>query len=143
MSRETTVAFAALAVIALHVLDDNLLQPEAGTSAADHLVSAVVPLATLLTVAVAYPHLRAGLRAAITIPLGVLGIVAGAGEAGYYSLHRGPSGDDYTGLLALAAGLLLVGVGATTLWASRRRHDSLLRRYLRRSLQAAAALVGG
>jgi uncharacterized protein len=136
------IARAAIAVIALHVLDDNLLQPQPGTSARDHLVSAVVPLAVLIALAVAYPRLRAGLQAAIAILAGLFGIVAGACEAGYYSLQVGPSGDDYTGFLALGAGLLLVGLGAATLWTSRRRDDPLARRYLRRFLQTALAAVG-
>ena len=139
--RETTLAVGAVTAIVLHVLDDNFLQPQPGTSAADHLVSGLVPLAGLLGFAAAYPHLRAGVRAGIAIPLGVLAIVAGAGEAGYYSLEVGPSGDDYTGLLTLAAGPLLVGLGATVLWRTRRRDDSLLRRYLRRLLQSGVAFL--
>jgi fermentation-respiration switch protein FrsA (DUF1100 family) len=51
------------------------------------------------------------------------------------------SGDDYTGLLAIPAGLLLVGVGAATLWRTRRRDDSRPRRYLRRLLLLAGAAV--
>jgi uncharacterized protein len=94
--RETTLAAAAVGAIALHVLDDNFLQPQPGTSAADHLVSGLVPLAALLGFAAAYPRLRAGVRAVIAIPLGLLAIVAGVGEAGYYSLHGGPSGDDWS-----------------------------------------------
>src|SRR5438046_3990710 len=133
---ETTVALAALAVIAVHLLDDNFVQPEPGTSAADHLVSGLVPLAALLAFATVYPRLRAGLRAAIAIPLGVLGIVAGVGEAGYYTLQVGPSGDDYTGLLTIPAGVLLVANGATTLWSTRRRDDHPHRRYPRRLLLA-------
>ena len=38
---------ASLAVSALHVLDDNFLQPQPGTSAGDHLVSGLVPCAVL------------------------------------------------------------------------------------------------
>ena len=140
--RETRLAVAAIAAIALHVLDDNFFQPQAGTSGTAHLVSGLVPLAALVGFAAAYAHLRAGLRAAIAIPVGLLGMVAGAGEAGYYSLHGGPIGDDYTGLFAIGSGLLLVGVGATTLWRSRRIDDSRFRRYLRRSVQVAAAIVG-
>src|SRR5207237_890145 len=85
--RELTLAVAAIAALALHVLDDNFVQPEAGTSAADHLVSGLVPLAALLAFATAYPRLRAGMRATIAIPLGLLGITAGVSEAGYYSLQ--------------------------------------------------------
>ncbi|HET7379678.1 MAG TPA: CocE/NonD family hydrolase [Gaiellales bacterium] len=141
--RETTLAVAALAVIAVHVLDDNFFQPEPGTSAADHLVSGLVPLTALTAFAGAYPRLRAGLRAAIAIPLGVLGIVAGVGEAGYYTLQSGPSGDDYTGLLAIPAGLLLVAVGGADLWGSRRLDDRRHRRYLRRLSLTALTIVGG
>ncbi|MFL5928044.1 MAG: alpha/beta hydrolase [Gaiellaceae bacterium] len=137
------LARIAVGAIALHVLDDNFIEPEAGTSATDHLISGLAPLAALIAFAAVYHRLRAGLRAGIAIPLGLLGIVAGVGEAGYYSLQVGPSGDDYTGLLALAAGPLLVGIGTTTLWTSRRRDDRLPRRYLRRLGQTAVAVVGG
>ena len=135
---ETVVARTALGVIALHVADDSFLQPQPGTSAGDHLVSGLVPLAVLVLAAWAYPRLRAGLRAVIALVLGGFGIVTGV-EAVYYTTKRGPSGDDFTGLLALAAGVVLVGLGVVTLWRSRRRDGSRGRRYLRRSL----LLVGG
>jgi hypothetical protein len=86
----------------------------------------------------AYPRRRAGLRATIALTLGLFGIVTGV-EAGYYTTKGGPSGDDFTGLAAAAAGVVLVGLGAVVLWKTRRRDDSLRRRYLRRSL----LLVGG
>jgi hypothetical protein len=41
---ERVVFLAAVAVIAVHVLDDSFIQPEPGTSAGDHLVSGLVPL---------------------------------------------------------------------------------------------------
>jgi dienelactone hydrolase len=138
---ETPLAVASLVVIAVHVLDDNFFQPQPGTSAGDHLVSGLVPLAVLLGCAAVYDRLRPGLRATMAITLGLLGIAIGAGEAGYYSLKEGPSGDDFTGLLAIPAGLLLVGIGATTLWRTRRTDDSLVRRYLRRFLLLLGALV--
>jgi dienelactone hydrolase len=142
-SREMKLAVSGIAAIALHVLDDNFLQPESGTTAAQHLVSGLIPLTALIVFAAAYPRMRAGLRAAILIPLGLLGVVAGAGEAGYYSVEVGPSGDDYTGLLALAAGVVLVGLGAATLWTTRRRDGGPARRYARRLVTAAAAVIAG
>jgi uncharacterized protein len=141
VGRETTLAWIGLALIAVHVADDSFFQPQPGTSATDHLVSGLLPLAVVSLAIGAYPHLRNGLRAAVAITFGALGVVMGAGEAVYYSLKVGPSGDDYTGFLALAAGLLLIGVGVTTLWATRRTDDRLARRYLRRLLLAAGALV--
>lgn len=138
---EAGLARVALGVVALHIVDDNFLQPEPGTSAADHLVSGLVPAGFFILVAAAYPRLRAGLRGSLVIALGLLSIVIGVSEAGYYTREAGASGDDYTGLLAIPAGLLLVGVGAASLWRSRRRDDRLAWRYVRRLLLTAAALA--
>ena len=109
--REHAVFFGAAAAVMLHVADDNFLQPPDGTSATDHLVSGLVPLALLALAAWAYPRVRAGAAAAIALTLGFFGLVFGLIEAGYYTLEVGPSGDDYTGFLAGAAGLVLVGLG--------------------------------
>jgi uncharacterized protein len=140
---ETKVAAAAFGVIALHVLDDSFLQPEPGTSIADHLVSGLVPVALLLGAAFAYPRLRLGLRAALAVVLGLLGIVMGSVEAVFYGRSEGLSGDDYTGLLAAAGGLVLVLLGTRTAWRGRRRDDSHLRRYSRRALLAVAWVLAG
>ena len=136
VATERGLVNGAVAVIALHVVDDNFLQPQPGTSAGDHLVSGVVPLVCLGLSAAVYGRVRPGLRAAIALMLGYFGVLAGT-EAFHYSRAVGPSGDDYTGLLSLAAGLMLIGVGATTLWRSRRRDDRLWWRYGRRLLLAA------
>jgi hypothetical protein len=44
------------------------------------------------------------LRGTLAIYVGLFGVVMGVGEAGYYTRENGPSGDDYTGLLAIPAG---------------------------------------
>jgi uncharacterized protein len=128
--------FVAAGILCLHVLDDNFLQPQPGTEAGDHLVSGLVPIALLLGIATIYPRLRAGARAASALTVGLFGVVMGASEAGYYSLAEGPSGDDFTGLLAIPAGLTLIAIGTITLWTSRRTDDHPARRYLRRLLLA-------
>ena len=140
---ETKVAVAAFAAIALHVLDDTFFQPEPGMSAADHILSGLVPLALLVAAAVAYPRLRPGLRAALAIVLGVLGIVMGSIEAVYYGPSEGLSGDDFTGLLSVAGGVPLVLLGIWTAWRGRKRDGSRLRRYTRRALLAVAWVLGG
>ena len=86
------------------MLDDSFVQPEPGASAGDHLLSGLVPLALLALAAAAYPRMRAGFRASIALTLGFLGAVAGASEAGYYTIEVGPARDDYSGLLTIAAG---------------------------------------
>jgi dienelactone hydrolase len=94
----------------------------------------------LMLAAWGYPRVRAGFRASIALAIGGFGIVAGV-EAVYYTMKGGPSGDDFTGFLSIAAGILLVGVGIVTLWTSRRTGDRLVRRYLRRLLAALGAAV--
>jgi len=140
---ETKVATAAFAAIALHILDDTFVQPEPGTSAADNLVSGLVPVAILIGAAVAYPRLRPGLRAALATVLGLFGIVAGGVEAIYYGPDEGLSGDDFTGLLAAAAGLVLLLLATRTAWRGRSRDGSRIRRYgVRAALVVAWALAG-
>ena len=56
-----------------------------------------------------YPRLRAGLRAIVALFFGIFGIVTGI-EAGYYTTKGGPTGDDFTGLLAIPAGIVLIGL---------------------------------
>jgi hypothetical protein len=137
---EANVARAAIGLVALHVVDDNWLQPEPGVSAGDHLVSGLVPLTLLALAGFGYARLRAGLRAAVALLVGVFGIAAGI-EAVYYTLNGGPSGDDFTGWLSLVSGVVLLGVGSVTLWRTRRTGDSRRRRYLRRALIVVAALI--
>jgi alpha/beta superfamily hydrolase len=129
-----------IVVIALHVLDDSFVQPQPGTSAGDHLVSGLVPLAVLALAAWAYARVRGGRRGAMALLFGLLGIVAGT-EAVHYTAKVGASGDDYTGLLAILAGLLLLGLGAVTLWRTRRTDGNRPWRYLRRVLLGAAGVA--
>ena len=110
------------------------------TSAADHLAGGLIPLALLVTAAVFYDRLRAGARATIALLAGWLGVLGGT-EAIHYTRAVGPSGDDYTGLLSIPAGLVLIGLGVVTLWRSRRRDDRLWWRYSRRLLLTAATAV--
>jgi hypothetical protein len=139
--RHTLLAGLGIGVLALHVLDDSFLQPQPGTSAGDHLAGGLVPLGLIALAVALYPRLRPGARGALAVVFGLLALIMGTAEAGYYTLKVGPSGDDYTGLLAIAAGFLLLGIGAFTLWTTRRLDDSRVRRYVRRSLLAVAALV--
>ena len=142
-SRETLLARVGVALIVVHVLDDNFLQPQPGTSAGDHLVSGLVPATALLAFAAFYGRLRSGLRGVLAFAVGLFGITMGVTEAVYYSVKVGASGDDYTGFLSILAGLLLVGIGVVTLWRSRKRDDRLLRRYGRRVALAIGSVVVG
>jgi fermentation-respiration switch protein FrsA (DUF1100 family) len=138
---ETKLAVAGFGAVALHILDDNFLQPAAGTGVADHVISGLVPFAAVVGAAIAYPRLRAGARAALAAVFGVLGIAIGGIEPAFYGPKVGLSGDDYTGVVAVAGGILLVCVGAVVAWRSRRRDDRLAWRYTRRLLLTGATLL--
>jgi uncharacterized protein len=141
VARRATALFRlAVGLLALHVLDDRFVQPQPGTSAGDHLVSGLVPLALLGLAAWAFPRLGAGARGSLALLLVVPAILSGS-EALYYGAKTGLSGDDWTGLLALGAAPVLLGLGVWTLWTSRRMDAPLVRRYGRRALKAVGVLV--
>ncbi len=141
---ETTLALGTLAAVALHVVDDNYLQPRPGTSAGDHLTSGLVPVAILLAVAAVYPRLPAVLRAASAMTFGALALAIGFPSL-YHLLEGSIAGADYSGLVAIAAGTAFFLSGPVTLWTVRRIDGSRRRRYLRRTsatiLGAGAALA--
>jgi fermentation-respiration switch protein FrsA (DUF1100 family) len=142
VQREQALLVLAVAAIGIHIADDNLFQPEPGTSAADHRVSGLVPLTLALVagVAILSVGLRPGARAAFALLLGVFGVVAGT-EAAYYGQAGALSGDDYTGILSILAGFLLLGAGVVMLWRTRRTDDLLWWRYLRRALILAGSVI--
>jgi uncharacterized protein len=140
MTRATAVFGLAVALIAVHVIDDSFAQPQPGTSAGDHLLSGLVPLSILGVAAWAYPRLRAGAQGALALSLVLPAVLSGV-EAVYYGGETGLSGDDYTGLLAVAAAPVLLGLGAWTVWTSRRLGDHPARRYGRRLLKGAAVFA--
>jgi pimeloyl-ACP methyl ester carboxylesterase len=129
---EHGVITLALGVIGLHIVDDNFLQPAPGTSPLDHLASGLIPLALLAAVAFLYPRLRAGARAATASTLGAIGLGIGF-PAAYHVYDGSASGDHWTGLAAVAAGLVLLVTGPVVLWRSRKTSGSRRRRYLRRT----------
>jgi uncharacterized protein len=109
-SRETLVFRAATAVALLHALDDAFLNRQPGVDLDQHALAAVISLAAGIGAIVAFPRLRPGFRAGISLAFGVLAIVNGALHVAHISVD-GAAASDYTGVLALAAGLVLVLLG--------------------------------
>ena len=139
-ANEVRFARTVLGVAALHLADDSFLQPAPGTSPLDHLTSGLVPIGILLLAGIVYPRRRAGLRAASAAGFGVLAVLVGVPGAFY--LYRGEAaGADYTGLLSITAGMLLILTIPFMLWSSRRTDGSWRVRIARRSLWALSAAV--
>lgn len=132
----------AVTVIGLHVADDSFFQPQPGRHAGDHLISGLAPLCLLAAAAVGYRRLRGASRSVLIGTVGVFGVVTGV-EGVYYAAHGRASGDDYTGLAAMAVGLILLGAALVALWTTRRRDGARWRRYGRRAaLALSVPLVG-
>jgi hypothetical protein len=134
--RESVLFALAMAVIAVGVLDDAFVSPEPGTTAADHAVSGLVPVAVALGLAVVYPRQRPVLRGLVAIACGALAVTAGIADGIRHAAIDRLSGDDLTAILAALAGLLLVALGVATLWRGRKRTP-----WPRRALAAFAALA--
>ena len=107
---ERGVATIALGAVALHIADDNFLQPEPGTSPLRPSRQRPDPdCCHRRGGSRSTSAARAGIRAAIALTFGVLGIAFGIPSA--YWLSQGEaSGDHYTtGPLTIVAGVVLVG----------------------------------
>ena len=124
---ESRLFRAAVGLIALHIIDDELIQPPPGTSISGHLSAALLPIGVAVGAAWVYPRLRAGLRAGIALIFGVLSIVAGMIPLGSASAN-GVSGSDWSGLLLLPTGLLLIAMAAWIPWQERGRYAQTARR---------------
>jgi hypothetical protein len=139
---ETRIVRVALTVIALAVVDDAFWHREPGTTADDHLLSGLTPVAIAVLLAATHPRLRPGTRAAVALVAGALAVVAGVVDGVRDAAIGGPAGDDVTAILAAAAGLALMGVGAAVLWRARRRDERWPQRYLRRVVVGVGAVLG-
>jgi hypothetical protein len=129
LPRHDVAAFrAAVAVVALAVADDAYVDPEPGVTAGDHIVSGLVPLAVVALLIATANRMPSLLRGWLAIFGGALALVGGITDGVRHILVDRLSGDDVTAVLGGLAGVVLVLLGAATLWRSRRRDGSRLRR---------------
>jgi alpha-beta hydrolase superfamily lysophospholipase len=117
---EALVFTAASAVGLLHGLDDAFVHRGAGVGLGTFALAAALAIAAALGGAVAFPRLRPGLRAVLALTFGALAATNGAMHLRHV-MSDGLAGGDVTGLLALAAGLVLVGLAAVIPWRHRGR----------------------
>ena len=107
---ETVVFRGGTAVALLHAFDDAFLNRQPGVPLDQHALAAFIALAAGVAAIVAFPQLRPGLRAGIAIVFGVLALVHGGLHVAHIAADE-PGGSDVTGVLALAAGVVLVALG--------------------------------
>jgi uncharacterized protein len=107
---ETLVFRGATAVALLHALDDAFLNRQPGVPIGQHALAAAISLAAGIGASLAFARIRPGLRAAASLVLGVFAIVNGGVHVAHISVDRA-AGSDYTGVLGLVAGVVLVLLG--------------------------------
>jgi predicted alpha/beta hydrolase len=113
------LVFAAATILALvHALDDAILHRQPGVPADRHALALGLAL-SLGTAAIAlFGRMRAGLRAGVALAFGGLATTNGALHL-IHVLDHDTSGSDVTGVLAFAAGVVLVGLSAAIVWRHR------------------------
>jgi hypothetical protein len=113
------VAFsAAIAVALVHALDDAFLHRGPGVGLGQHALAAAVSLVLGLGAIYAFPFLRPAARAAVAFFFGALAIVNGMLHVKHIAAE-GAAASDLTGALALAAGVVLVGLAIAIPWLHR------------------------
>jgi uncharacterized protein len=110
MTAETLVFRGATATALLHALDDAFVNRQPGVDLGQHALAAFIAVVVGVAGIAAFPRLRPGFRAGLSLVLGVLAIVNGVLHVTHIRLD-GPSASDYTGVLAVAAGVVLVALG--------------------------------
>jgi fermentation-respiration switch protein FrsA (DUF1100 family) len=117
-SIEARVFGAATLVALVHAVDDAFVHRGPGLGIGQHALAGAIAIAAAVAGIAVFPSLRPGLRAALALAFGGLACVNGALHLVHVSDH-GAAGGDVTGVLALAAGAVLVGLAAIIPWRHR------------------------
>jgi dienelactone hydrolase len=136
---ETLVFRGATAVALLHALDDAFLNRQPGVGLGQHALAAAVSLVVGVAAIVSFPRLRPGVRAAVAIVFGVLALVNGGLHVAHIAVNE-LGGSDVTGVLAVAAGAVLVLLGLATPFLHRGEEAATRRR---RWTNRVVAVIGG
>jgi len=117
-SGESVVFAAAVALALVHALDDAFLHPGSGLGLGQHALAGLIAVAAAVAGIIAFPALRPGLRAALAFSFGGLALVNGMLHAIHVGRHAA-AGSDLTGVLAVAGGLVLLGLAVAIPWRHR------------------------
>jgi len=106
------LVFSAAAVLALaHAFDDALLLPGAGVPLTRHAIALGIAVAATVVAVLSFESMRPGVRALTAFTFGFLATVNG-GRHAHHVIYEGMTANDVTGVLALAAGVVLIGLAA-------------------------------
>jgi uncharacterized protein len=115
---EAAIFSVAIAVALVHALDDAFLHRGPGVGVGQHVLAAAVSLMLGLGAICAFPFVRPAARAAMGFFFGAVAIVNGALHVKHIAAQSAGA-SDLTGVLALGAGLVLLGLAAAIPWLHR------------------------
>lgn len=136
---EALIFGGATAVALLHALDDAFLHRQPGVGLGQHALAAALSIVLGLAAVYAFPKLRPALRSALALFFGTLATVNGLLHVKHIA-DVGASASDVTGVLAAAAGLVLIGLAAAIPW--RHRGEGTAGRRTRWARRVAAVPLG-
>jgi len=140
-STEALVFSGAVVLALVHAFDDAFLLKGDGVPPTQHALAAAVALVASALAVGAFSSLRPGLRAATAFVFGVLAIVNG-GRHAHHIATVDVTANDVTGVVALVAGIALVGLAAWIPWRHRGEGAAgPVRRWVTRVLVLAGLVV--
>jgi hypothetical protein len=125
-STEARVFAAATLVALVHGLDDAFVHRGPGLGLGQHALAGIVALVAGVAGVVAFPSLRPGLRAGLALSFGSLALANGVLHVGHVRADALAAGD-LTGVLAAAAGVVLIGLAIAIPWRHRGRGSAASR----------------
>jgi uncharacterized protein len=136
------LVFSGAAVVALaHAFDDALLLPGAGVPLTRHALALAIALSATVAAIFSFESMRPGARALTAFTFGFLAMVNG-GRHAHHVVYEGTTANDVTGVLALAAGVVLVGLAAWIPFRHRgERGASAVKRWVTRAAVLGAGLL--
>ena len=113
------LVFAGATILALiHAFDDALVSRQPGVPSDRHALALSIALFLGVAAIAGFTRLRPGLRAGLAFAFGGLATVNGAMHT-IHAANHGADAGDVTGVLAAAAGLVLVGLAVAIPWRNR------------------------
>ena len=110
LSRDHAIFTGAMAIEAVHLLDDGLVHPHDGMT---DVPSALISLAITIAAVAYYGRLPVWARALLAGLFGLAGLAAGLEMHVIPALQDGATGSDYTGFGHAAAGAVLLALSAS------------------------------
>jgi hypothetical protein len=117
-SIEVLLFGGATAVALLHAMDDAFLHRQPGVGLGQHALAAALSLVLGVGAIYAFSSARPGLRSAVALLFGSLATVNGMLHVKHIA-DSGAAASDITGVLAAAAGAVLVGLAIAIPWRHR------------------------